>query len=302
MAADFGDQGLVLIGVHTEKAWETMEAYIEREGIKFPVCVDTEGTIAAFGVDSFPDYCLIDRQGILRVADLANGGVDDAVQVLLAEDDHLSAAMAAGAQSAPDVTFDMFEGDERIGTFRMVTDVSMIGDTRVVATSSVSTRFDPEDPDAKAKVESSAAVYALGPQLTPLHFTTVDSRGGRHESEVRVEDDAWVVDPEGGNSQKIPAGALFDSLMYRLVTGFPEVEGYRVTAPWFEMEELVVHGAIRIECMGEEKHDGKPAWRWDLEFGELRGVTMTMQIWTTGGEIVEMEANGRRLVPAVEER
>jgi hypothetical protein len=83
----YKDQGLVLIGVHTQNGGENMSAYVEEQGIDWPVAVDAEGkTVDLFAVDSFPDYYLIDRAGNLRVADLQNGDLDRAVQVLLSEE------------------------------------------------------------------------------------------------------------------------------------------------------------------------------------------------------------------------
>ena len=80
------DQGLVIIGVHTKKGAEKMRAFVEEQEIPYPVCVDAAGTtVAAFGVDSYPDYYMIDRAGRLRVADLANDDLERAVGVLLAE-------------------------------------------------------------------------------------------------------------------------------------------------------------------------------------------------------------------------
>ncbi len=80
------DQGLVLIGVHTKGSGEKMAAYAKQAKIDFPIAVDTDGkTIAAYKVDSYPDYYLIDKFGRLRVADLANSDLERAVKVLLAE-------------------------------------------------------------------------------------------------------------------------------------------------------------------------------------------------------------------------
>lgn len=82
----YQDQGLVLIGVHTTKRGEKMNDFVAKEGIDYPVAVDVDSkTTTAFKVDSYPDYYLIDRAGNLRVADLANGDLERAVQVLLAE-------------------------------------------------------------------------------------------------------------------------------------------------------------------------------------------------------------------------
>lgn len=82
----YQDQGLVLIGVHTTRGSDQMAAYVESAGIDYPVAIDKGGeTVKVFAVDSYPDYYLIDRAGNLRVADLSNGDLDRAVQVLLAE-------------------------------------------------------------------------------------------------------------------------------------------------------------------------------------------------------------------------
>lgn len=94
------DQGLVLIGVHTKNQGDEMPAYVKETGIDFPVAVDTtEATVTAYAVDSYPDYYLIDRAGKLRVADLANGDLDRAVEVLLAEK---APGDALAAQATPD--------------------------------------------------------------------------------------------------------------------------------------------------------------------------------------------------------
>lgn len=86
LAKKHADRGLVLIGVHTTNKGEDMAAFVEAQGIQYPVAVDVEQkTTTAFAVDSYPDYYLIDRAGRLRVADLANADLDDAVEKLLAE-------------------------------------------------------------------------------------------------------------------------------------------------------------------------------------------------------------------------
>jgi peroxiredoxin len=82
----YKDKGLVVIGVHTKSAGDKMPDFVKAQGINYPVALDADGkTIAAFKVDSFPDYYLIDKKGNLRVADLQNGDLDRALKVLLAE-------------------------------------------------------------------------------------------------------------------------------------------------------------------------------------------------------------------------
>ncbi|MCC6669496.1 MAG: TlpA family protein disulfide reductase [Planctomycetes bacterium] len=86
LAAKHKDRGLVVVGVHTTASGEQMPAFVAEQKITYPVAVDVDNqTTKAFAVDSYPDYYLIDRKGILRVADLANGELDRALEALLAE-------------------------------------------------------------------------------------------------------------------------------------------------------------------------------------------------------------------------
>jgi hypothetical protein len=86
LASKHADDGFVLIGVHTTGSAERMPAFVEEQGIDYPVAIDVDkATATAFAVDSYPDYHLIDRSGNLRVADCANAGIDAAVTALLAE-------------------------------------------------------------------------------------------------------------------------------------------------------------------------------------------------------------------------
>lgn len=80
------DDGLVVLGVHTTNGSEKAAAFVAEQKIPYPIATDVDAkTVAAFAVDSFPDYYLIDRAGNLRVADLQNGALDAAVATLLAE-------------------------------------------------------------------------------------------------------------------------------------------------------------------------------------------------------------------------
>jgi hypothetical protein len=82
----YKDQGLVLIGIHSDKDAEKGKAAVSELGMTWPIAYDVEkGTMEAFHCDSFPDYCVIDRKGIVRYCDLANAEVDKAVELLLKE-------------------------------------------------------------------------------------------------------------------------------------------------------------------------------------------------------------------------
>jgi thiol-disulfide isomerase/thioredoxin len=67
----YADRGLRIVGVHTQRGMENGPAYVEEAGIPYPVGIDSEGkTVEAYRVDGFPDLYLVDREGILRYADI----------------------------------------------------------------------------------------------------------------------------------------------------------------------------------------------------------------------------------------
>ena len=93
LSTKYADQGLVLIGIHSKNGAEKAPAFVADNGIGYPIALDSEGkTVAAFGVDGYPDYHIIDRSGNVRVADLPNGELEATIKVLLAEPVPASAA------------------------------------------------------------------------------------------------------------------------------------------------------------------------------------------------------------------
>jgi thiol-disulfide isomerase/thioredoxin len=86
LQAKFKDKGLVVIAVCHSRGAEKMEQTIKERKIEYLTAADVDGkTVEAYHVRSFPDYYLVDRAGNLRIADCANGAVDEAVEALLAE-------------------------------------------------------------------------------------------------------------------------------------------------------------------------------------------------------------------------
>ncbi|NNE93478.1 MAG: TlpA family protein disulfide reductase [Verrucomicrobiales bacterium] len=78
---------VVLIGVHSKSGGDKMAAFVKENKIPYPVAHDAEGkTQKAFVADSFPDYFVIDKKGVLRVADLANSELDKAIEAMLKEE------------------------------------------------------------------------------------------------------------------------------------------------------------------------------------------------------------------------
>ena len=80
----YADKGVVFIGVCAQNGGEKMAATVKEKGILYPVALDAEGfTGKTYMNDSFPDYYVIDRQGHLRWADVANKDMEKAVEILL---------------------------------------------------------------------------------------------------------------------------------------------------------------------------------------------------------------------------
>lgn len=80
------NDGLVVIAVHSDKDADKMRDAVEELGMTWLVAQDGDRKImSAYHGDSYPDYYLVDRKGVLRFADLANSEVDRAVEFLLSE-------------------------------------------------------------------------------------------------------------------------------------------------------------------------------------------------------------------------
>ena len=96
LQAKFKNKGLVVIAVcHSEES-EKMAQVVKDKGSEYLTAADVNGkTVAAWQVNSYPDYYLIDRSGKLRIADCQNGAVDDAVEALLNEPAPSDATAAA---------------------------------------------------------------------------------------------------------------------------------------------------------------------------------------------------------------
>jgi thiol-disulfide isomerase/thioredoxin len=60
-------QGLTIIGVNVGESRQTVQRFIDRSGVTFPVWLDPdEASLRAFGTVSLPSSFLIDAQGIIR--------------------------------------------------------------------------------------------------------------------------------------------------------------------------------------------------------------------------------------------
>ena len=106
--------GLVILGVHTQRKAELAHDFARKEALPYPICIDSSGqTVKRFGVNSYPDYYVVDREGVLRYADLANNEVDRVLEELLTEQRESPFALAVRSFGArhPRLGLALGEGD-----------------------------------------------------------------------------------------------------------------------------------------------------------------------------------------------
>jgi hypothetical protein len=82
----YKNQGLVLIGVHSDKDAAKMKSTVKTMGMTWPIAQDGQHKMLdSFKANGFPTYCLVDRKGRLRVCDGDPDDLDRAIGVLLRE-------------------------------------------------------------------------------------------------------------------------------------------------------------------------------------------------------------------------
>ncbi|WP_068138473.1 redoxin domain-containing protein [Roseimaritima ulvae] len=77
---------LVFIGMHSETSgWDKAPQMVEDREINYPVVLDTGETGKAYGINAFPTYIIIDRDGIVRAAGVKPSHVKTIVEQLIKE-------------------------------------------------------------------------------------------------------------------------------------------------------------------------------------------------------------------------
>ncbi|MFM7261736.1 MAG: TlpA family protein disulfide reductase [bacterium] len=87
LAKKYADKGVVLVGVCHKDGGEKMVETIRSKKIEYPCAIDSNGEAnAAYKIDGYPDYVIIDREGRVRGADVQNGQVENAIEHLLRQE------------------------------------------------------------------------------------------------------------------------------------------------------------------------------------------------------------------------
>ena len=93
--ARYRDKGLTIIGVHTpelqvERNLDNVRREVATLGVRYPVVTDNDNAIwNAYGVEAWPTWFVIDKQGRVRGMHVGEGAYDETEQLikkLLAED------------------------------------------------------------------------------------------------------------------------------------------------------------------------------------------------------------------------
>jgi hypothetical protein len=86
LAQSYGSDGLIVVGVHTDEAYEEGVSAAERRRASFPIARDTGNAMRdALKVDQDPDFYVIDRAGRLRFADIETASLERAISTLVDE-------------------------------------------------------------------------------------------------------------------------------------------------------------------------------------------------------------------------
>lgn len=109
--AKYKERGVELIGVHDAKSgWDKIDQVIAEKGITYPVLLDaTKGDqgemTAAYGLQFWPTYFVIDREGIIRAAGIRPNKIQDVVDQLLAASPNSTPATSPTSTKYPDTWF-----------------------------------------------------------------------------------------------------------------------------------------------------------------------------------------------------
>lgn len=84
-AKKYAGRDLVVIGIHSEQGSETCEEFVAKNGISFPIAIDTGKTAERFAIDSWPSMFLIDKAGKVVSGYSTDLPADDVIADLLAK-------------------------------------------------------------------------------------------------------------------------------------------------------------------------------------------------------------------------
>ncbi|MCL5264286.1 MAG: TlpA family protein disulfide reductase [Chloroflexi bacterium] len=80
---EYSSQGVVVVGVNASEDRGTVASYVSRQGLTFPVLLDTDGKVGnMYRVDGLPASFFIDKDGILRAMRVGAIAKRDMIQLM----------------------------------------------------------------------------------------------------------------------------------------------------------------------------------------------------------------------------
>lgn len=85
LVAEFPED-LLFVGLHSATSgWDKAPAMVQSKSINYPVALDSGDTAKVYGINAFPTYVVIDRDGVVRAAGITPSHVGDVVRKLVGE-------------------------------------------------------------------------------------------------------------------------------------------------------------------------------------------------------------------------
>lgn len=86
MSEEYSEQGLVVIGIHTQLKKEGIAEFICANKVPYLIAVDFQGkTAEAYNVFGYPTICIIDQKGVIRSVNPKKERLESLVKSLLQE-------------------------------------------------------------------------------------------------------------------------------------------------------------------------------------------------------------------------
>lgn len=111
VAESYRDKGVTVFGVCCTRGSDKMVSTVKSKRMEYPTAADQDNASAeAFGVQWWPFYVLIDREGVIRAAGLRSDMVEQALDELLREQPDAGGSSEQTAQGDPRVDQSLLEG------------------------------------------------------------------------------------------------------------------------------------------------------------------------------------------------
>lgn len=269
-------RGFEVIGIHTwTKEPETVRTFIEREALPWPMAIDVRGrTVRAYHVDGYPDYYLVDRRGILRVADLANAGLDAALEALLSEpvaangDAPLAIRGEELTKRWASAKYEHLREGRPAGTVRLANELVVEAGVTLVKMTDELRR---EGSDAVHVIRSTWCT-ADG-RLSPVRIDRSESAGTDGSSPVNVRVGEGTVSMGGGRSWSVDAETrvVTEGSLLRLVAWLPRQPGAAWRVDLLNSSGDDLQRGVVIRSVGAESAAAGKASDWKFEIALKNG-------------------------------